>query len=132
MSDDIQPIVIDLNANKHNLVNESFIQAFGDTVKSFLKYMFKDAPPAVGTTVAQRARAALKKEEIGSDTPRAKIVGTPTQISAFGNALSKEKKYMETFLKHGLNDPRSFASHAELNKAVANFEKETGIKWPIQ
>ena len=44
MSDDIQPIVIDLNANKHNLVNESFIQAFGDTVKSFLKYMFKDAP----------------------------------------------------------------------------------------
>tara|TARA_R110000851_G_scaffold324292_1_gene491516 strand:- start:875 stop:1273 length:399 start_codon:yes stop_codon:yes gene_type:complete len=132
MSSDIQQTIINLNANKQGIINESFIQAFGDTVKSFLKYMFKDAPPAVGPTVSQRARAALREEEIGLDAPRARIVGTPTQISAFGNALSKEKKYMETFLKHGLNDPRSFASHAELNKAVANFEKETGIKWPLK
>lgn len=129
MSDELQPVVVNLNANNEEAMNESFIQAFGDIVKSFVGYMFKDAPPAVGPSVSQRARM----EEAGgvSSAPQAKIVGTPTQISAFGNALSKEKKYMETFLKHGLNDPRSFATHAELNKAVANFEKETGIKWPL-
>ena len=125
MSDELQPVVVNLNANNEEAMNESFIQAFGDIVKSFVGYMFKDAPPAVGPSLSQRARM----EEAGA--PQAKIVGTPTQISAFGNALSKEKKYMETFLKHGLNDPRSFATHAELNKAVANFEKETGIKWPL-
>ena len=121
MSDELQPVVVNLNANNEEAMNESFIQAFGDIVKSFVGYMFKDAPPAVGPSLSQRVSSA----------PQAKIVGTPTQISAFGNALSKEKKYMETFLKHGLNDPRSFATHAELNKAVANFEKETGIKWPL-
>ncbi len=129
MSDELQPVVVNLNVNNEEAMNESFIQAFGDIVKSFVGYMFKDAPPAVGPSVSQRAR--MEEADGVSSAPQAKIVGTPTQISAFGNALSKEKKYMETFLKHGLNDPRSFATHAELNKAVANFEKETGIKWPL-
>ncbi len=130
MSNELQPVVVNLNANNEETVNESFIQAFGDIVKSFVGYMFKDAPPAVGPSLSQRAR--MEEADGASSAPQAKIVGTPTQISAFGNALSKEKKYMETFLKHGLNDPRSFATHAELNKAVANFEKETGIKWPLK
>jgi hypothetical protein len=130
MSDELQPVVVNLNVNNEESMNESFIQAFGDIVKSFVGYMFKDAPPVVGPSLSQRAR--MEEAEGVSDAPQAKIVGTPTQISAFGNALSKEKKYMETFLKHGLNDPRSFATHAELNKAVANFEKETGIKWPLK
>jgi hypothetical protein len=129
MSDELQPVVVNLNANNEEAMNESFIQAFGDIVKSFVGYMFKAAPPAVGPSLSQRAR--MEEADGVSSAPQAKIVGTPTQISAFGNALSKEKKYMETFLKHGLNDPRSFATHAELNKAVANFEKETGIKWPL-
>ena len=130
MSNELQPVVVNLNANNEETVNESFIQSFGDIVKSFVGYMFKDAPPAVGPSLSQRAR--MEEADGLSGAPQAKIVGTPTQISAFGNALSKEKKYMETFLKHGLNDPRSFATHAELNKAVANFEKETGIKWPLK
>ena len=130
MSDELQPVVVNLNANNEEAMNESFIQAFGDIVKSFVGYMFKDAPPAVGPSLSQRAR--MEEADGVTIAPQAKIVGTPTQISAFGNALSKEKKYMETFLKHGLNDPRSFATHAELNKAVANFEKETGIKWPLK
>tara|TARA_R110000824_G_scaffold140458_5_gene306372 strand:+ start:1164 stop:1556 length:393 start_codon:yes stop_codon:yes gene_type:complete len=130
MSDELQPVVVNLNVNNEESMNESFIQAFGDIVKSFVGYMFKDAPPAVGPSLSQRAR--MEEAGVPAVAPQAKIVGTPTQISAFGNALSKEKKYMETFLKHGLNDPRSFATHAELNKAVANFEKETGIKWPLK
>ncbi len=130
MSDELQPVVVNLNVNNEESMNESFIQAFGDIVKSFVGYMFKDAPPAVGPSLSQRAR--MEEAEDLDTAPQAKIVGTPTQISAFGSALSKEKKYMETFLKHGLNDPRSFATHAELNKAVANFEKETGIKWPLK
>ena len=55
MSDELQPVVVNLNANNEEAMNESFIQAFGDIVKSFVGYMFKDAPPAVGPSLSQRA-----------------------------------------------------------------------------
>ena len=44
MSDELQPVVVNLNVNNEESMNESFIQAFGDIVKSFVGYMFKDAP----------------------------------------------------------------------------------------
>ena len=110
MSDDLRPIVINLNANKEGLVNESWLAMFGGAIEMVLKRMFGGVKPYKSNF---------------------SVTGTPTQVSTFGSALGKEKKYMETFLKHGLNDPRSFSSKAELNKAVSEFERETGIKWPF-
>ena len=34
--------------------------------------------------------------------------------------------------KHGLNNPKTFSSKSRLNTAIRNFERETGMKWPIQ
>jgi len=112
MSDELQPIVIDLNANKQGLVNESWLAMFGGAIEMILKQMFQ-----ADTGVARGYRTSVR--------------GTPSQVAAFGDALSKEKRYMETFLKYGLNDPRSFSTKADLNKAIANFERETSIKWPF-
>jgi hypothetical protein len=111
MSDDLQPRVINLNAHKQGLISESWLSMFGGAVEMLLKAMFK------GDTGPFQSKFAVS--------------GTPSQVAAFGDALGKEKRYMETFLKHGLNDPRSFSTKADLNKAVANFERETGIKWPF-
>ena len=111
MSDELQPIVINLNANKEGLVNESWLAMFGGAIEMVLKRMFGGVKPYGGSKFSVR--------------------GSPTQVAAFGSALGKEKNYMETFLKYGLNDPRSFSSKAELNTAIANFEGETGIKWPF-
>jgi hypothetical protein len=99
MSDELQPVVVNLNVNNEEAMNESFIQAFGDIVKSFVGYMFKDAPPAVGPSLSQRAR--MEETDGLSGAPQAKIVGTPTQISAFGNALSKEKPELSGRLSRG-------------------------------
>jgi len=110
MSGELQPIVINLNANKEQLVNESWLAMFGGAIEMVLKRMFGGS---------------------GGFESKFSVVGTPTQVAAFGDALGKEKKYMETFLKYGLNDPRSFSSKADLNRAVSGFEKETGIKWPF-
>tara|TARA_Y100000310_G_C20565748_1_gene755384 strand:- start:739 stop:1080 length:342 start_codon:yes stop_codon:yes gene_type:complete len=112
MSDDLQPVVINLNTHKEGALNESWLAMFGGAIEMILKRMFDG-----DTGVSRGFRTAVR--------------GTPSQVSAFGDALGKEKKYMETFLKHGLNDPRSFNSKADLNKAIANFERETGIKWPF-
>lgn len=112
MSDELQSVVIDLNANKQDLLNESWLAMFGGAVEMLLKSMFQG--------------------DLGPFESKFSVSGTPTQVAAFGDALGKEKKYMESFLKYGLNDPRSFASKADLNKAVANFERETSIKWPLK
>ena len=112
MSDSLQPAIINLNANKEGLLSESWLTMFGGAVKYLLQGMFGSEKRTYGAI-------------------NAIIKGTPSQIASFGDALSKEKRYMETFLKHGLNDPHSFSSKASLNTAVANFEKETGIKWPF-
>ncbi len=110
MSDELQPIVINLNANKEGLVNESWLAMFGGAIEMVLKRMFGGVKPYESNV---------------------SVTGTPSQVAAFGTALGKEKKYMETFLKYGLNDPRSFSSKAQLNTAIANFERETSIKWPF-
>jgi len=113
MSDsELIPIVINLNASREEKLNESFLTMLGGAIEMLLNQMF-------GGTVI--------------DTPSSAVVrGTPSQVAAFGDTLSREKKYMESFLKYGLNDPRSFSSRHELGRSIANFERETGIKWPFK
>jgi hypothetical protein len=64
--------------------------------------------------------------------PVNKIRGSSSQVSSFRNAAVNEKQYMKAVDKHGLNDPKTFASKTRLNTAVRNFERETGMKWPLQ
>jgi hypothetical protein len=61
-----------------------------------------------------------------------KIRGTSSQVSSFRNAAMGEKQYMKAVEKHGLNNPKTFSSKSRLNTAIRNFERETGMKWPIQ
>jgi hypothetical protein len=114
MSDsELVPVVINLNASREEKLNESFLTMFGSAVESMLSQMFGGSGPV--TTASS-----------------AVIRGTPSQVAAFGDTLSKEKKYMQVFQKHGLNNPQSFRSRHELERSIANFERETGIKWPFK
>ena len=64
-------------------------------------------------------------------TPRY-IRGTRSQVDSFTNAVSGERRYMNAVRKHGLNDPKTFASKSKLDRAIKNFERETGMKWPLK
>lgn len=57
--------------------------------------------------------------------------GDQGQIMAFMTALQREKRYMDSFLKHGLNDAQTMASRYQLQDAVTKFEFETGLRWPF-
>jgi hypothetical protein len=103
---DLVPIIIDLNVDK-NKIDESWLKMFGGWTKLLLKYMF------------------------GGMSPKAKIRGTPPQISSFMDALGGEKRYMDSFLRHGLDDERTLSSRARLGTAVSRFERETGLRWPF-
>ena len=106
--DDIKDIEIDLNAVKNGKLNEGFLRSFGYQVEYILKHMF------------------------GLHGGSARVTGTKEQLMSFGRALSGEKRYMDSFNRHGLGDERTFKSKWELDRSIQNFEKDTGIKWPLK
>lgn len=108
MSDKLVPLVLDLTIGENKKLNESFLKMFGGLIKVLMQRMF------------------------GMPTPPITIKGTQQQIDALKNALSYEKKYMQTFYSLGLDNPQTYRSKAELDKATASFERITGLKWPFK
>lgn len=98
--------VIDLN--EANALNESWYRMFGSWIKLFLGHTF------------------------GLNDYDFKVRGTRKQLDSLARTLSAEKKYMKAFTQSGLSNPATLKSKAKLNKAVASFEKITGIKWPLK
>ena len=108
MSDKLVPLVLDLNVQEEKRLDESFLRLFGGLIQTLMKRMF------------------------GMPTPEIQIRGTEQQIDALKNALSYEKKYLQTFYALGLDNPRTYRSKAELDKATTSFERITGLKWPFK
>jgi hypothetical protein len=105
---DLQTLVIDLEELKKNQLNESFLTMFGGYIKLILGRMFG----SLGSPITIR--------------------GKQSDLQALSSVLAKEKKYMDSFLKNGLNDRSVVSNRHKLEKAVFSFEKETGMKWPIK
>ena len=60
------------------------------------------------------------------------IRGTQAQIESFFKALRSEKRYMDSYIRHGLGDSRTMMSRSDLDRAVMGFERETGLRWPFK
>ena len=105
--EDLVSIQLDLNQSE---LNESFLAMFGETVKVILKRMF------------------------GSEGifPTGTVRGTPSQISAFENALVANRNYINSYINNGLNNPATYRNKQVLRSAVNNFERQTNIKWPFK
>ena len=98
---------IDLNQKQ---LTESFLEMFGSTVKLILGRMF------------------------GSEGifPAGTVTGTPSQIAAFESALVANKRYIDSYINHGLNNPSTYRCKYQLQSAVNSFKRETGIQWPFR
>jgi len=106
--EEIVAIEIDLDELKKNKINESFLAMFGAGIKIILDRMF-------GGSVAPLS-----------------VRGSIADVNSFARTLGREKRYIESTKKHGLDDPRTYKSKSKLEKAIANFEKDTGLKWPFK
>ena len=102
-------MVVDLGANRRGELNEIFLRSFGKAVQFMMRAMFGDE----------------------SAIP-VKVKGNKREINAFAKTMGKEKKYMKTPAKNGLNNPKTYQRKYKLRKAAADFEKTTGIKWPFK
>ncbi len=104
--DKLSTIVIDLTQKE--TVDESWLRMFGENIKAILKALF------------------------GNVSLPVQVKGTPSDVRSFTSALGGEKKYISTLKRYGLDNPRTYRSKADLTRAVAKFERSTGIKWPFK
>lgn len=93
---------------EENALNERFISTFGISLKSLMTKMF------------------------GGERVPILVKGTPRQVKAFARALVSEKDYYTKYKRYGLNDPKTYRSKFRLKRAIAQFERNTGIKWPLK
>ena len=105
MDNEINNIKINLNPET---IDEGYLGALGGQIKMLL--------------------GAL----MGGEAPVASISGTRSSIEAFARTLGNEKNYIGTLSRYGLTDSRTFATRHKLERAIADFERATGIKWPFK
>jgi hypothetical protein len=105
-TEEFAPIEIDLNAET---VDESYLRSLGFQIETILKAMFG-----------------------GGFKPVTKIRGTSEQLNLFARTLGNERRYLKDFEKFGLSDPKTLNNRHKLEKAIADFEKATKIKWPFK
>ena len=109
---ELVPVEIDLGLVRRGELEEGPLRIFGSAIKWVLNRMFGGGgPPALGSV---------------------RIRGTKREIDSFTHTLGREKRYMDSYIKNGLDDPRTLNNRHSLEKAVHAFERETGLKWPIK
>ena len=108
INDDLAPIEIDLNAARKGEINEDYLGQFGAAVGMLLK------------TITQ-----------GYEVP-VSVRGRGADVKKFVRALDGERRYMSDFNRHGLGHQSTYSSKYKLDKAVKDFERSTGLKWPFK
>tara|TARA_Y100001963_G_scaffold144484_1_gene216659 strand:- start:374 stop:712 length:339 start_codon:yes stop_codon:yes gene_type:complete len=106
--DKISEVTIDFSKIRDKRIDESYLTQLGTVVGYALEKMFAGA----GTLLNVR--------------------GTNAEIGAFLTALTAEKNYLQKFMQYGLGDKKTYESRYKLDSAVKNFERETGLKWPMK
>jgi antitoxin component YwqK of YwqJK toxin-antitoxin module len=90
------------------LLTESFLTMWGHSIRKALEKMF-DIPVYENVTFR----------------------GRRTDVEALYRTLAAEKRYIDSFISHGLSNPAVTNSKYDLERAIYGFESQTGIKWPI-
>ena len=108
----LKEIHIDLHQLKSTVLNESAVVKMAGEIRYLLYHLMGPSDPYYQRGV--------------------KITGNRQDLERFKTVISKEKRYMDAYLKYGLNDSRVLNNRASLEKAIYNFERDTGIKWPLK
>jgi hypothetical protein len=105
---DLVPLEVDLGLSRRGELEEGPLRIFGNVVKIILNRMF------------------------GGSSQPVRVRGTKREINSFTQTLGREKRYMDSYIRNGLDDPRTLSNRHSLEKAVRSFESETGLKWPLK
>ena len=113
----LNQITINLEELKSSKLNESYAAQFAAQIEYLLRYMSMPSGPDFSNIQGQLKVA---------------VTGKKPDLERFSNTLASEKRYMDSYLKHGLGDPRVRNNKWKLEQAVFKFERDTGLKWPLR
>tara|TARA_R100001244_G_scaffold107613_1_gene79743 strand:+ start:932 stop:1270 length:339 start_codon:yes stop_codon:yes gene_type:complete len=60
------------------------------------------------------------------------IRGNKQEVQSLARVLAREKNYLRSWKDQGLDNPQTYKSKSKLDKAVGQFERTTGLKWPFK
>tara|TARA_R110000824_G_scaffold170604_1_gene348024 strand:+ start:3318 stop:3644 length:327 start_codon:yes stop_codon:yes gene_type:complete len=60
------------------------------------------------------------------------VTGEADKVKAFAKAIGYEEKYISALQGSNMGSPNTMALRHQLESAIADFEKATGIKWPVR
>tara|TARA_R110002110_G_scaffold78484_4_gene205805 strand:+ start:37 stop:438 length:402 start_codon:yes stop_codon:yes gene_type:complete len=128
-------IDIDLEKLKKNSLNEVYAAQFAAQLKYLLGYL---AAPGrfssmnMSTPSGAGRFSSIKLEETDESAPKGvRITGSKKDLESFSDVVAQEKKYMDSYIEHGLGSPDILDDKLALEKAVHSFERQTGLKWPL-
>jgi len=104
--EEISPIVIDLAHD--DKLDESWLMSLGWGIEKILGMMF------------------------GGSTVPVHLKGSKRDVAAFTKTIGKEKRYMDSIRKYGLDNPKTFKNKSKLERATSDFTRKTGLKWPFK
>ena len=107
-----EEIIIDLGT-EGVLTEFSQLQAMASKIKLVLMGM-------MGTTDLSKLAIPVR------------VVGNPSQVASFTKTLNREKRYLQSWKKHGLDNPKTWERKADLDRSAKAFQKATGMQWPFK
>lgn len=105
-NNELTPIIIDFSAT--DMMNESWLKMFGFGIKSILNSMF------------------------GGSTIPVTVRGSTSDVKSFAKTLGREKKYMDSWRRYGLDNSQTYKSKYRLDQSIKDFTRKTGIDWPFK
>jgi len=106
---------------KSKQLNESAVAQWAADVKYILSHIL--SKPLI---------PMLEKQENEETEPRIVVKGSRQDLEVFADTINKEKEYALEYLDSGLGSPDLSDIKLELEKSIHNFEKTTGLKWPLR
>jgi len=104
--EDLTSVEIDLTSG--DKLDESWLRMLGFGIKSILGRMF------------------------GNSSVPVSVKGSRSDVESFTKTVGREKRYLDSIKRYGLDNPKTFKDKSRLSQAVGAFERKTGLKWPFK
>ena len=102
-----------------------------ETIIDLEEYKGEELNEALWTQLAGQIKLVLGALTGNYSLPY-KIRGKPSDVKSFARTLAGEKRYLEAYRQYGLNNSKTYRTKWQLDRAISQFERKTGIKYPLK
>ena len=67
----------------------------------------------------------------GGDSVPVNVVGSRSDVASFTKTIGREKKYMDSIRKFGLDNPKTFKNKSKLTSAISDVHQKNRIEMAL-